>query len=405
MDGKVGSAISEVATEILLVETTRQPPESGNSAFERLFTKPDRNLFLGWNPGPSTIRSYLIADALTDSEFRAVWNANGLVRGTAYLWPDQELSQVAVNEETIIRSSEAGNVVIGCNHIHGNYFHWITQALPAIDHALRRDGQALQVALALPVLDPWQEECLRLLGYDGVKRITLDDATKLFFFRSVEFSELLNGGAAFCLSEAVYRTYSRMRDAVPKIVSTGRRLYVARTDTLRRRVRNEAALVEEMRQRGFEIVVPGGLTVTEQIRLFREASLVVGPHGAGMTNIVFCEPGTIVYELVPDEYRNVCFGNLALICRLRYWADHFESKGDGPPVTRDWDVDMTAIRDRLDEIEAIQAQLRQASDARTISAMDFLRGDPGLLSAGTPRPVAPPPKRGLLSRLFGRRGG
>ena len=82
-------------------------------------------------------------------------------------------------------------------------------------------------------------------------------------------------------------------------------------------MRNEDALLDAMRHRGFEIVVPGALTLTEQIRVFREASVVVGPHGAGLTNIVFCEPGTIVYELVPDHYPNICFGNLALICGLR----------------------------------------------------------------------------------------
>jgi len=62
----------------------------------------------------------------------------------------------------------------------------------------------------------------------------------------------------------------------------------------KRIMRNEGALIAELRRRGFDIVVPGTLPFTEQVRTFRNASLVVGPHGAGLTNIAFCEPGTIV---------------------------------------------------------------------------------------------------------------
>ena len=190
-----------------------------------------------------------------------------------------------------------------------------------------------------------------------------------------------------------------------KLSREGRKIYIARTDTPRRRLRNETALLDVVHDRGFEIVVPGTLTLTEQIRVFREASLVVGPHGAGLTNIVFCEPGTIVYELVPDHYPNICFGNLALICQLRYWADSFVSHGEGHPSARDWDVDVAIVNQRLSEIESIQTDLQQAAAARTISAMDFLRGSPGRLvdRPEVAQPTAPPPRPGLLQRLLGRR--
>jgi capsular polysaccharide biosynthesis protein len=159
-----------------------------------------------------------------------------------------------------------------------------------------------------------------------------------------------------------------------------------------------------MRDRGFEIVVPGALTLTEQIRVFREASLVVGPHGAGLTNIVFCEPGTIVYELVPDHYPNVCFTNLALICRLRYWADSFISEGDGHPSARDWDADLSVVAERIDEIETLRAVLSREAAHQTVGAMDFLRGAPGRLNDRPVeiQPVATPKRHGLLRRLLGR---
>src|SRR6185437_12912895 len=100
-------------------------------------------------------------------------------------------------------------------------------------------------------------------------------------------------------------------------------------------------IIGEMRRRGYEIITPGTLSFTEQARLFRSASVIVGAHGAGLTNIIFCEPGTTIYELVSTSYANACFCNLAMVCRLQYWADAFSSDGDAstPPNLRDWESD------------------------------------------------------------------
>ena len=126
--------------------------------------------------------------------------------------------------------------------------------------------------------------------------------------------------------------------------------------------------------------MPSTLSLNEQVRTFRNARLVVGAHGAGLTNIAFCEPGAIVYELVPAAYHNGCFCSLAHNCGLRYWADQFHSEGKGVPPVRDWETDTDLVMQRLTEIEAIQADLREEARRQTISAMDFLRGVTGRLA-------------------------
>jgi capsular polysaccharide biosynthesis protein len=37
-----------------------------------------------------------------------------------------------------------------------------------------------------------------------------------------------------------------------------------------------------------------------QILLFQSAEFVISPHGAGLANLLFCEPGTKVIELMPS---------------------------------------------------------------------------------------------------------
>ena len=124
-------------------------------------------------------------------------------------------------------------------------------------------------------------------------------------------------------------------------------------------MRNETEIIKYVQQIGYDVVIPGLLSFKEQVRLFRSASIVVGPHGAGMTNIIFCDPHTVVYELVPIEYTNSCFCNLAMVCRLNYWADVFSSEGDldMPPFLRDWESDTQAVAERLREIDFIAASM------------------------------------------------
>jgi capsular polysaccharide biosynthesis protein len=60
------------------------------------------------------------------------------------------------------------------------------------------------------------------------------------------------------------------------------------------------------------------LTWAEQINAFRGAKVVVGPHGAGLANLMFCRPGTTVVELFNRSYVNGLYWRLAALRGLDY---------------------------------------------------------------------------------------
>jgi capsular polysaccharide biosynthesis protein len=397
-----------LAAQTFLIERTPQPPEPENAAFERRLADQSRNPWLGWNQPRADIRSYRFSQVVLHGEYWGLLNADGFILRTGYLLPDHFLANLGIDETCLVRSHDSTPVIVGTNVVSWNYFHWVTQALPAIDIGWHREGQARKLSVALPPLNQWQYDSMAMLGCDSLHRITIEK-DKQYAFETAEFSDVLNGGAAFCLSQATGRTYARLRQAVRPVASTPSRLYVARTDAEHRKMRNEDALMAELARRGFEIIVPGSLSFAEQVALFRGANLVVGPHGAGMTNIVFCELGTMIYELVPDHYHNACFCNLAAICRLRYWADSFadpaatEADAEVHPSHRKWQSDTTAVLARVDEIEAILAALQSEARDKPISAMDFLSGKSGhAVTHPTVVPPAPPPQSSALSRFLRR---
>jgi len=101
-------------------------------------------------------------------------------------------------------------------------------------------------------------------------------------------------------------------------VLVGERLYLSREKARRRRVSNDAELWPWLQSRGFVKVCTEDLSWVDQIEVFRGAKVVVAPHGAGLANLVFCQPGTRVIELFNRSYVNGCYWRLASIRELDY---------------------------------------------------------------------------------------
>lgn len=60
------------------------------------------------------------------------------------------------------------------------------------------------------------------------------------------------------------------------------------------------------------------MTLQEQAYLFQHAALIVGPHGAGLTNAIYMGPGSALVELPIPRTRY--FGYLAAQIDVDYWV-------------------------------------------------------------------------------------
>lgn len=61
-------------------------------------------------------------------------------------------------------------------------------------------------------------------------------------------------------------------------------------------------------------------TLGDQISLFGGAKLLIGPHGAGLSNMVFAAQDASVLEFPMDPHCNRCFGYMAMALNLDYWV-------------------------------------------------------------------------------------
>ena len=103
-----------------------------------------------------------------------------------------------------------------------------------------------------------------------------------------------------------------------------------------------------LRGLGFEAFDPELTSVRQQVVRFSAAEIVVGIAGAGMTNTVFCRPGTPVIHLVPEGWEDRFYGEIATACGQDY-AAVFGPRipSDAPEYLRDFAIDPEPLREAL----------------------------------------------------------
>jgi tetratricopeptide (TPR) repeat protein len=118
-----------------------------------------------------------------------------------------------------------------------------------------------------------------------------------------------------------------------KNLKSAERLYISRKLASRRRVVNEEEVVEFLDKLGFVSVVLESMSVEEQAWCLAGAKVVVAPHGGGLTNLVFCNPGTKAIEIFSPDYIPNCYWQLSNVCGLdRYYLIGEDFKDDSSNV-------------------------------------------------------------------------
>jgi hypothetical protein len=265
------------------------------------------------------------------------------------------------------RGQMRGRCFFGGSPRHtGNHFHMLHQSLPAIAAYAGcpgfRDG-----VLLLTDPPPNLYRGMELAGIDAPEVVELDRLRPLEI-EELSYSSFLtefDGISPFALS-----LYDRMiagvvarepRGCAPPgdQVAGGQMIYIYRADTPARPMRNEDELVERLARRfGVRAFILGTLSLDEQIRLFHASRIVIGPHGAGLGNVVFCKPRTVLYELLPDHYLNSCVNRLAQLRGLHYWCDVHRAD-QRPGLWRHqtpWTVDIDAVERRVADILSVYAR-------------------------------------------------
>ncbi|WP_086649545.1 DUF563 domain-containing protein [Gluconobacter sp. DsW_056] len=349
------SGLTEIARSVTVLETCPVRPVSSPGLSELPY--PERNPFRDWTSMPVTVQHHALRNVVLDQPLMTLLHAGQPVSETAYVQPPDALRALTLRPADTIRCTPFKGLTASCvDHWASNYYHWVAHTIPTL-HVLSLQGKA--VRLVLPEhMHPWQFETLELFGLTSDSHIRLQQGRQ-YAFRTLDYITFVNGSADFAISDVSRAAYARLHEAVGASAKpAGRRLYIERGASANRHVPNESELAEELEKLGFERVRPETLSLTEQIRLFSEAEMVMGMLGAGMANIAWCQPGALVYELVPSHHVNPCFAAMATQGGLRYWADVFHTGAAQENHTDNASVPLP-VPDILDRARDLIARLPQ----------------------------------------------
>lgn len=237
----------------------------------------------------------------------------------------------------------------------GNYYHFLVDVLTRLGLLDQVPGIAAPDHWYVPQQTRFHRELLDLLDIPAERRIDAGThphvrAESLIVPQSPAMTEKNPPWVVQFLRERLLPFADR---SVPM-----RRIYVTRGPSANNRtVVNEAAVLHALGARGFTAIDPGAMSVVEQIGAFASAELIVAPHGAAMTNIVFASPGATVVELFPAGSLLPDFWRLA--CGVPGLTYRYLSAPGGPArptrqntIVRDIEVDVGALVDLLDGLAA-----------------------------------------------------
>ncbi|KAH3762654.1 DUF563 domain-containing protein [Pelomyxa schiedti] len=228
----------------------------------------------------------------------------------------------------------------------GNYYHSLAETLGRIiilrDHLLlphyssvsamgEVKGKSKQALLILPQGGRrFLQEAIDLIGlppHTVIRWFPSNDNVPLKIpklnivdWRVLDVSSIQDSWLPFFPPRSVLRNTSALiRQAVASKSSTSassewRVVYISRGDAGVRTVDSEEDLISSLKQAlgdHFIVFTGSGMSLTKQVETFANAVVIVGPHGAGFTNMMWAPPGATVILFPMEPVSDVCFGHMA----------------------------------------------------------------------------------------------
>ncbi|HVF96943.1 MAG TPA: glycosyltransferase family 61 protein [Flavisolibacter sp.] len=257
------------------------------------------------------------------------------------IWRRLKLKKsLEVDGKVAVIASPGGNV----------YAHWLCDITPRL-LLLKNEGlldTVDKIVMSFSWLD-WQVETLDRLGIDKSKIInTIDDPEFHLTAETLYVPSYPNqhGTVNGWVCEAVRNIYVDANS--PSLKSE--RLYISRAKAKGRQLENEDEVFGFLEtEYGFKKIFAEDHTTPEKARLFFDAECIIGPHGGGFTNLLFCSPDCKVVDIFPPSLSDFTtyFWVLANANSLQY--AYFFGNGEMPTkqkniASRNQDIDVNMKR-------------------------------------------------------------
>jgi len=231
------------------------------------------------------------------------------------------------------------------------YFHWMFDVITRFD-LLQRSGliETIDKFVVNASDSSYQAETLEILGIPQDKllesRCNLHITADKLIVPSISY----DGAGAVSKWKCEFLKQRFLNEQQPLNTDYSERIYISRQQASYRRIVNDEEVLQYLEKFGFRSVKLETMSVPEQAACLAAAKIVVAPHGGGLTNLVFCSPGTKVIEIFSPLYVPHCYWMISNLCGLEHYYLIGNLVDDGTPTKplhKDMRLDLNSLEKLL----------------------------------------------------------
>ena len=130
-----------------------------------------------------------------------------------------------------------------------------------------------------------------------------------YFF--ADYPESLNVAKTYRAHAFDGAMYARLRERfIGRDEKRFRKIMLLREDARHRNIENLSGVRAALTRKGFESYSPALFDIIEQAGTFNSSRLIAGVHGASLANLVWCEPGASVIEMIPYDHQDFGYSGI-----------------------------------------------------------------------------------------------
>ncbi len=213
----------------------------------------------------------------------------------------------------------SGNTFCLVERWSDNYCHWLFECVGKwllLEQTKPNNFPVIEKFAALNVSKyPFKAQVLESIGITAKKIVDIGPSDHVFF------SNLYIADPPYAINlpgnDVVFALKNKILPKIQKKLKR-ERIFISRNRSANRRAENETEVERVLAKYDFKKVIMEDLNFLDQVALFHNAAAVFSQHGAGLVNIIFSQPGTIILEQFETDYINPCYALLAGKLGLNY---------------------------------------------------------------------------------------
>ncbi len=221
-----------------------------------------------------------------------------------------------------------------------NYFHWLFDILPKIKICSEVYNLKNIENFYFSKLHKWQKNILEILDLQNIKILDSSiyrhvQATKIIAVDHPWYEKGYINEEAANIPDWIVNWLKEIFLTKAESFNANDKIFIDRRDDTKFnhcQIINDEEVFQYLKSKGFSKYKVGQLSFKNQIHLFHNAKIIIGPHGAAFANLVFCKPQTKVIEFKPFHHPTVVNKRISKINDLNFKSikapDFKNDKGD-----------------------------------------------------------------------------